>query len=229
MSNFNETNGNNLVRPLTGRLMYILAIAVFFFTFFNLRCGTARMARISGVTMATGGEAKLMPDLSEWIDEDFAKDSSTATNENLQKQFFGKKDTIRVPVNFWALTAMVAIIVAFMVSLSHTVKGYWVQMGSAGVAILSLLGMIFTRHLYALKLMNLDIPLLKREGNLFGQQVVLTLSPSWALWLALGTLAAALYIAMMMQRRLKIELENQAALEHFNPGNEDLLDDLPPG
>lgn len=227
MSNYNNTNENTLVRPITGRLMYILAIAAFFFTFFNLRCGTARMARISGVTMATGGQAKLMPDLSEWIDEDYAKDSTSKPGENIQRQIFGKRETIRVPVNYWALIAMVSIIVAFMVSLSHTIKGYWVQMGCAGAGILSLLGMIFTKHQYALKLMNLDIPALKREGNLFAQQVVLTLSPSWALWVAMGTLAVALYIAMMVQRRLKIELENLAALEHFNPGHEDRADDLP--
>lgn len=204
--------------------MYILAIAAFFFTFFNLRCGTARMAKISGVTMATGGNAKLMPDMSKWIDEDAVKDS--ASNIDLQSQFFGNKKSISVPVNYWALAAIVAIIMAFMASLSHSITGYWVQMGCAGMAILSLLGMVFTRHQYALKLMKLDIPILRKESNLFSQQVVLTLGPAWALWVTMATLVAALFIAMVSQRRLNIDLENEAALEHFNPGYDEPADKI---
>lgn len=213
-------------RPVAGRLLYVLAVAAFFLTFFNLRCGTARMAKISGVNMAVGGKVNMMPDLEQWMDDETRQDSVSATD--FQRNFFGKKSAINVPVNYWALAALALVILAFMASLLHTIKGYWVQMGLAGAAILSLLGMIFTRHLYALKIMNLDLPAFKRESNLFNQQVILTLGLSWALWLTVIALVLALFIAMATQRRLKIELENEAALEHFNPG-EEAAGEYPPG
>lgn len=221
MNNENESFSNRLGRSrMASPVLYLLAITGFFFTFFNLRCGTAELARVSGMAMATGGKCEIKSNfLSEWTDPD-TKEDSTRIND-IQKGFFGKRDSSsRLPVNYWALGALVAAILALLMSLFHTLKGYMIQLGLAASSILLLLLMLFTRQQYALRIMKLDTVMARNRGGIFGE-TVLNLQMAWAYWFSLFTLIFALLAGMLRQRMLKLEMENAATLELFNPGNED--------
>jgi hypothetical protein len=221
MNNTPENLNTRIARSrLAAPSFYLLAFMGFFFTFFNLRCGTAKLAEVSGVQMAVGGACKINTDFfSQWTEPENAEDSARV--KDMRKGLFGNKNSKeRLPVNYWALAAIAAALLALVGSIFHSAKMYLIQLGFTGAGILSLLMMIFTRNSYAIRMMNMDTALKKSQEGLMGLQVI-NLQIAFAFWVSLGALMVAFLFIIMRQKWLKAEMEQQSVLEMFDPGNEE--------
>jgi hypothetical protein len=227
----NET-GNTIHERVAGSrilspALYVLAIAGFFFTFFNLRCGEAQFAKLSGIAMATAGKCEIKPDFLQPNNEKDKK-SDTPMDRLVNDMLFKKNTTdTRLPINYWALAALVSGVIALFLSFFQSAKGYLIRLTVGGTAVLALLIMLFTRQQYALKIMKLDTVLRNSPGPLFGDQVFITLKMAWAYWLSLFSFTTAFFTVMVRQKRLMMEQENEEALLQFDPGNDEAGDEVP--
>jgi hypothetical protein len=212
-----QVAGSRILSPA----LYLLAIAGFFFTFFNLRCGEAQFAKLSGVAMATAGKCDIKPDFLQPSNEKDKKED-TPVDRLMNDMLFKKSATnTRLPINYWALAALVSGIIALFLSFFQSAKGYLIRLAVGGTAILALLIMLFTRQQYALKIMKLDTVLRNSPGALFGDQMFITLKIAWAYWLSLFSFTTAFFAVMVRQKKLMAERENEEVLLLFNPGNEE--------
>lgn len=199
---------------LAAPAFYVLAISCFFFTFFNLRCGKVKMASISGVDVVVGGEIKMDNNfLSNW------PMNKPDTSHNGAGDIFklGERKE-RLPVNYWMLGALVTGVAALAFSFFSSLRFKLAQVGLGAATVLLMIVSLFTLNIYLLRILRLDGVFKQRPQGLWNSEV-LRLQPTWAFWCSLGAFALALLMIVFRHQRLKIDREDEQAMELFNPGN----------
>ena len=200
---------------LAAPAFYILAITCFFFTFFNLRCGEAKLASMTGIDVVTGGEVNTSSSsFSDWMKP--PPETGPDKRESIWAEV-AKKDNL--PVNYWLLAALVTGVAALAFSFYRAAHLKWVQLGLGAAAIVLMIVTLFTLNLYLLRILRLDGALKRRPQGLWNTEFV-RLQPSWAFWCSLGAFVLALLMMVFRHQRLKIDREDDQVNELFEPGDQ---------